>query len=276
MKREKPPVQKKPQTQNKPPVQNKPQGKAKHSGIFIGLAVAVLLIGCAGGGYIGYQAYQRFTDQDASDSGWGSQDTDTKDMDEGEDSGRPGDTTETEEQTGETEESLPDRSAESGEDADGSGSSTVGNSLETTAASATDGLGGAGNNRSGTTAAWAVNSQGETTAADGQGETAAAWAANSTAGAASESGFIIPDSSTRYLSDADLAGLTSEQLRLARNEIYARHGRKFNDEGLQSYFDSQPWYSGTIEAERFSDDTYLNAFEKKNRDLIKAREAALN
>jgi len=99
---------------------------------------------------------------------------------------------------------------------------------------------------------------------------------NQTSAAAFEGEYIIPDSSTRYLTNADVIGLTSEQLRLARNEIYARHGRKFKDEGLQAYFDSKSWYVGTIEPERFNDDSLLNDVERKNLEVIKAREAVLN
>ena len=89
-------------------------------------------------------------------------------------------------------------------------------------------------------------------------------------------GYIIQDSSVRYLTDQDLAGLSTDQLRLARNEIYARHGRKFKDEQLQAYFNSQPWYKGTVEPDSFKDDVLLNDVERKNLELIKAREAALN
>ena len=79
--------------------------------------------------------------------------------------------------------------------------------------------------------------------------------------------YILPGSSSQYLSLADLEGLTKEECRIARNEIYARYGRKFDDEQLQAYFDEKDWYTGTIEASDFSDD-YLNDFEKVNRDLI--------
>ncbi len=89
-------------------------------------------------------------------------------------------------------------------------------------------------------------------------------------------GYILPDSSVRYLTDQDLIGLSSEQLRLARNEIYARHGRKFKDEYLQAYFNGQSWYQGTVEPDRFNDDALLNDVERKNLELIKAREAVLN
>lgn len=65
----------------------------------------------------------------------------------------------------------------------------------------------------------------------------------------------------------DLAGLTQEECRLARNEIYARHGRRFDDAGLQAYFDSCEWYEGTVAAEDF-DTSVLNQYEIANRDLI--------
>lgn len=79
--------------------------------------------------------------------------------------------------------------------------------------------------------------------------------------------YILPDSSTRYLDESDLQGLTSEELRIARNEIYARHGRIFQSEDLQNYFESKEWYSGVYNAESFSEDT-LSEIEKYNRDLI--------
>jgi flagellar basal body-associated protein FliL len=87
--------------------------------------------------------------------------------------------------------------------------------------------------------------------------------------------YIIPYSDSRYLTEEDLAGLTKEQLRLARNEIYARHGRRFNDAGLQSYFDSQEWYNGTIEPDDFNMSVF-NDYEMKNKDYILAYEQGKN
>lgn len=80
-------------------------------------------------------------------------------------------------------------------------------------------------------------------------------------------GYILPESHTRLLTKADLAGLSEEELELARNEIYARHGRKFQDAGIRAYFESQPWYQGTIEPEAF-DASVLSEIEKKNLQLI--------
>lgn len=85
------------------------------------------------------------------------------------------------------------------------------------------------------------------------------------------SGYILPNSSTSYLSESDIAGLSSSQLRLARNEIYARHGRRFNSSDLQSYFDAQSWYSGTVSADSFNEDI-LSSVEKSNIDFIAAHE----
>lgn len=79
--------------------------------------------------------------------------------------------------------------------------------------------------------------------------------------------YIIPNSDSVYLTENDLKQYTADELRLARNEIYARHGRRFNDEALQNYFDSKDWYSGTIAPENFSE-TVLNDYEKKNATLI--------
>lgn len=83
--------------------------------------------------------------------------------------------------------------------------------------------------------------------------------------------YILPDSDTRFLNEGELSGLTKEELRLARNEIYARHGRKFESEDLNQYFSSQPWYNGYLTAEEF-DDSVLNEYEKVNLDLIKSME----
>lgn len=79
--------------------------------------------------------------------------------------------------------------------------------------------------------------------------------------------YILPNSDSVYLSYRDLVGMTAEECRLARNELYARHGRKFDDEGLQSYFNEKDWYTGYIDPEDFSD-SVLNDFEIANRDLI--------
>lgn len=83
----------------------------------------------------------------------------------------------------------------------------------------------------------------------------------------SDSEYLLPDSDSRYLTEDDLAGFTAEQCRLARNEIYARHGRRFKDPVLQRYFDSLSWYDGTIEPDAFNDNVF-NSYERANCSLI--------
>lgn len=82
--------------------------------------------------------------------------------------------------------------------------------------------------------------------------------------------YILPDSNSRYLTEDDLNELSEWELKLARNEIYARHGRRFNDPDLQHYFDQQSWYIGSIAPDDF-DKNYsseISALEKKNAEFI--------
>ena len=85
-----------------------------------------------------------------------------------------------------------------------------------------------------------------------------------------ESEYILPYSDSQYYSQSELEALSDEELRLARNEIYARHGRMFDDEELQAYFDSKSWYEGIYTPEEFDafGDSVFNEYELYNRDLI--------
>ena len=83
--------------------------------------------------------------------------------------------------------------------------------------------------------------------------------------------FIFPYSNTEKLTEDDLAGLSKEELRLGRNEIYARYGRKFSDKNLQSYFNEKSWYFPTVEASDWSDKV-LNEVETYNVKFIKKHE----
>ena len=87
-------------------------------------------------------------------------------------------------------------------------------------------------------------------------------------------GYILPNSSSELLTRDSLVGLNAGDLLLARNEIFARHGRMFDDEWLQSYFDSQPWYQPIYSPSEFSYDL-LSAIEIENINTILAYEAEL-
>lgn len=68
----------------------------------------------------------------------------------------------------------------------------------------------------------------------------------------------------RTISEQMLQGLSLHELRLLRNEIYARHGRMFRAEWLQQYFYSQPWYSPD---ENFKDEQ-VSGNDKLNVETI--------
>lgn len=74
------------------------------------------------------------------------------------------------------------------------------------------------------------------------------------------------------LTEAMLAGVGLHDLRLMRNEFYARHGRPFAALWLQQYFFQQPWYSPVEEGQEPSE---LSPVEKQNVDTIVKVEKAL-
>jgi YARHG domain len=68
----------------------------------------------------------------------------------------------------------------------------------------------------------------------------------------------------RAITEQMLQGLSLHELRLIRNEIYARHGRMFRAEWLQQYFFFQPWYNPD---ENFKDED-LSGNDKLNVETI--------
>lgn len=84
-------------------------------------------------------------------------------------------------------------------------------------------------------------------------------------------GYLLPESNSRRMTDADLSQLTHEELCFARNEIYARHGRIFDTPQVANYFEGKSWYSGTIPASRFNEGV-LTDTERANVDIIFAYE----
>lgn len=83
----------------------------------------------------------------------------------------------------------------------------------------------------------------------------------------SEEDYIFPQSSTEYMTKADLAGMTADEVQMAINEIYARHHRKFILPEVQDYFDSKSWYTGTIEAASF-DVSVMSQLEWANIEVM--------
>lgn len=71
--------------------------------------------------------------------------------------------------------------------------------------------------------------------------------------------------STEPITNQMIDGLFVEDLRVLRNEIYAKHGRVFKDKELQKYFEAQSWYQPNPD---FKDES-LTETESKNLAVIK-------
>jgi hypothetical protein len=76
----------------------------------------------------------------------------------------------------------------------------------------------------------------------------------------------------KLISEAMLRGLSLHELRLLRNEIYARHGRIFKTIWIQQYFGGQPWYDPK---EDFKDEE-ISGSDKTNIETIVAYENKLH
>lgn len=76
----------------------------------------------------------------------------------------------------------------------------------------------------------------------------------------------------KLITAAMLRGLSLHELRLLRNEIYARHGRVFQTLWLQQYFGGQSWYDYNSD---FKDEE-LTGYDKTNVETIVAYEKKLH
>lgn len=83
--------------------------------------------------------------------------------------------------------------------------------------------------------------------------------------------YMFSTSSILPLDPAMLTGISDNTLRIARNEIYARHGRQFTNEYLQQYFNQKTWYEGTIPPQEFQE-SVLNQTERDNLQLLTTAE----
>lgn len=80
--------------------------------------------------------------------------------------------------------------------------------------------------------------------------------------------YIIADSDRRRLGSSDIANFPPAMLRVARNEILARHGYAFKSPDLIKYFGTKPWYSAS------GTNVRLSKIETDNVNFIKRQEDA--
>lgn len=76
---------------------------------------------------------------------------------------------------------------------------------------------------------------------------------------------LYPEASQRILNANDLKGLNNFDLKVMRNEIYARYGYIFKTQEMKDYFNEQNWYKGKHK----NVDKFLTEIERKNIEFIK-------
>lgn len=75
--------------------------------------------------------------------------------------------------------------------------------------------------------------------------------------------YVIYDSDVRNLTYDDIQYLAKDDIRLAKNEIYARHGYIFKSDDLNEYFNQRWWYMPKYTSDTF-DESVFNEYEKHN------------
>ena len=86
--------------------------------------------------------------------------------------------------------------------------------------------------------------------------------------------YIFPDMDTRYLTQDEVSKLSLQAVCYAKNDLYARHGRKFLSQELKDYFNDKTWYEGTVDPDSFSPGVF-NTYENDNLLLLVSAEEKL-
>jgi|GEM_PF-6986491 len=77
------------------------------------------------------------------------------------------------------------------------------------------------------------------------------------------------------VNEAELGGLSTEELRILRNAIFARHGKQYDRPGLGDYFDTCDWYKPNPVYMDATANNWLTENDKKNvKTFLRAEEIA--
>ena len=77
--------------------------------------------------------------------------------------------------------------------------------------------------------------------------------------------------SERKLTNSDVSGLSTEEMRILRNAIYAKYGYKFKSPDLQEHFGQFSWYKG-VEPNEGKVYKRMTSIEKSNIEFLKNKE----
>lgn len=89
-------------------------------------------------------------------------------------------------------------------------------------------------------------------------------------------GYVMPDVTTRYISEDEIADLSLNDIQLIINEMFARHGRVFKTASVAAYFQAKSWYQPDPSK---SDEQILaefNAYERANEEMLEKRRNQLS
>lgn len=88
--------------------------------------------------------------------------------------------------------------------------------------------------------------------------------------ATNASEFIFPYANERLIARGEYESLDAATLRLAINEIYARHGRQYDTQDLNAYFSSKSWYRPQYSKSEFDkiESQVLNSYERENVKIL--------
>ena len=81
-----------------------------------------------------------------------------------------------------------------------------------------------------------------------------------------------PETAIRRITYADIAGKSKRELRIMRNEIYARHGYRFGQYDLRTHFKKKSWYKPTTTNGAYLYNNYLTEIERDNVKFIQRYE----
>ena len=96
-------------------------------------------------------------------------------------------------------------------------------------------------------------------------------AGQSNAGTATNaSEYIFPYANERLIARGEYESLDAASLRLAINEIYARHGRQYDTPDLNESFSSKSWYRPQYSKSEFDkiENQVLNSYERENIKIL--------
>ena len=86
--------------------------------------------------------------------------------------------------------------------------------------------------------------------------------------------YFIENCDLLYFTEADIQDFDLEMCLYARNAVFAKSGRKFQNQELQAYFERYSWYVPSVEPEDFTNDM-LNRKQLANVELVQNLEQKL-